>query len=287
MYFEDRDEIDQENGYQSIYYDLIKLIIYESIRSNDKIYNKYISIIDEFISNKRNCEICGSSYHVIDFPYWLYNNMSGNINLCYECPVTKPYKKDLKANIKKIIELCEFIPNSDFYHFSNDTFSSRIDSNKWTQIFQIILQLGCSINADKTDYIKKHFKSWFHALVESGILPKGQMITSRGIKCVAKSGNICLSLDEQYIDNYLHDKGYTFIKEPFYPFHEIYNQKKQLRADWIVKDTYIEYFGLKGESRYDEKIEKKIRLCHDLGIKLIEIYPRDLRRLNEIIVFDI
>ena len=123
--------------------------------------------------------------------------------------------------------------------------------------------------------------------MESGILPKGQMITSRGIKCVAKSGNICLSLDEQYIDNYLHDKGYTFIKEPFYPFHEIYNQKKQLRADWIVKDTYIEYFGLKGESRYDEKIEKKIRLCRDLGINLIEIYPRDLRRLNEILVFDI
>jgi len=48
------------------------------------------------------------------------------------------------------------------------------------------------------------------------------------------------------------------------------------RADFSVRGTFIEYFGLQGREEYALKTKKKIELCQSVGIRLIEIYPEDL-----------
>jgi hypothetical protein len=106
--------------------------------------------------------------------------------------------------------------------------------------------------------------------------------TARGYKCIAKSGNVCNSLDEQFIDNYLFSLGLKPLKEPKYPFHSVYNPRTLLRADWLLEGKYIEYFGLKGEINYDIKTSNKIKLCTEMGLELIPIYPDDLSSLDKV-----
>lgn len=48
------------------------------------------------------------------------------------------------------------------------------------------------------------------------------------------------------------------------------------RADFRVRDIFIEYFGLAGHKGYDEKAILKKKLCEDNGIKLILLYQRDI-----------
>jgi hypothetical protein len=49
-----------------------------------------------------------------------------------------------------------------------------------------------------------------------------------------------------------------------------------------LEGKFIEYFGLKGEINYDIKTSNKIKLCAEIGLDLIPIYPDDLSNLDKI-----
>jgi hypothetical protein len=49
-----------------------------------------------------------------------------------------------------------------------------------------------------------------------------------------------------------------------------------------LEGKYIEYFGLKGEINYDIKTSNKIKLCTEMGLELIPIYPDDLSSLDKV-----
>ena len=117
--------------------------------------------------------------------------------------------------------------------------------------------------------IKDLFGSWLNALVEAGILEDGVRVTTRGTQCVAKDSHACLSLGEKTIDDFLFNRGVSHTREPRYP-------DSNYRGDFLVKDIFIEYFGLAGNPEYDAKIEEKKRICLRYDIPLIAIYPRDL-----------
>ncbi len=57
-----------------------------------------------------------------------------------------------------------------------------------------------------------------------------------------------------------------------------------MTADFFIEpNSVIEFFGLAGvKSQYDALIVKKRRLCSDLGLHLIEIYPRDIHPSNKL-----
>ncbi len=57
-----------------------------------------------------------------------------------------------------------------------------------------------------------------------------------------------------------------------------------MTADFIIKpNTVVEFFGLAGvQKTYDEIIIKKRELCKNLGLKLIEIYPKDIIPKNRL-----
>jgi hypothetical protein len=123
--------------------------------------------------------------------------------------------------------------------------------------------------------VKEVFGSWLAALIEAGVLEDGTRRTSRGTQCVARDGHVCLSLGEKTIDDFLTARGIVHEKEPRYP-------EGDLRADFLVGDVLIEYFGLKGEPSYDAKTRRKQRMCMKHGIHLVSLYPSDLANTRKL-----
>jgi len=130
-------------------------------------------------------------------------------------------------------------------------------------------------------HVARKFGSWFTALARTGALPEGVLRTARGIRCLARDGHICHSLDEQRIDDWLHSHGLVHDREPVYPNHPDLNPSGKRRADWQVNQTVIEYFGLVGDPEYERKMDEKIMLAQQLGIPMIAVYPSDLEQLDK------
>lgn len=249
---------------------------------NDTLYEKLQKYVQEK-SNPRKCDICNNIYKPINLPNWVYYGSNGNDNLCYECPTIKSQnKKELKRLIKELVDILNFIPNANFNPINHD-FSSRVKKDNWVNACKIIFEMGLKGNntLSSESIFKKKFGSWFKALVYSNVLSNGLMESSRGIRCIAKSGNECNSLDEMFVDNWFFENKIISIKEPIYPKHPIYNKSGKRRADWKVGDYFIEYFGLNGEEAYDKKTKEKLLLVNSLNLKLISIFPSDLNNISE------
>lgn len=94
------------------------------------------------------------------------------------------------------------------------------------------------------------------------------------------NGDIILSKSELFITNYFIENNISYRKEVFYnefiPFEECGLKK----IDWVVKDYVIEFFGMMNKKEYKTKALKKISLCKKYNLKLIELYPEDLKNLD-------
>ena len=117
-------------------------------------------------------------------------------------------------------------------------------------------------------------------MYDAGCLPDGTVPSGRGIKCVATDGHECGSLDEKTIDDLLSSHDIAHEKEPYYPSHSVLNPNKKRRADWKVGDIFIEYFGLAGDTTYDQKTGEKLQLAAECGLQLIALFPEDLIDLD-------
>ena len=227
-------------------------------------------------SEYRECKICCNEFRVIDLPNWMYHGSNGIDNCCFQCEIVdEPTKEQLLNLIPQFIKSCGFIPNSEASPL-NYSFSSRLNNEKWIEAIKQFGKMG-TIN-----HVKKHFGSWFLGLKESGSLPNGVLVTSRGIKCLADDGHQCLSLDEQFIDNWLYSNGIEHEREPHYPKHSILNPYGRRRADWKIGDYFVEYFGLAGNPSYDRKTLEKTKLALAENIKLITILPNQINELDKI-----
>ena len=117
--------------------------------------------------------------------------------------------------------------------------------------------------------VKQLFGTWLGALIAAGLLVDGTRRLMRGTQCLARDGHVCFSLGEKTVDDFLTDLRLEHEKEPPYP-------QSNLRADFRVGATFVEFLGLKGNADYDEKISAKKRLCAGAGIRLLLIEPKDL-----------
>jgi hypothetical protein len=221
----------------------------------------------------RSCAICGNSFKVIDIPYWVYFGSNGCKECCFQCPMASPGKFSLLRLLPSFVEACGFVPASDV-HPVNFSFTSRLQPGARHKALALYAETG------GMDHIRRQCGSWFRALAESGLLPGGVQATSRGIRCLARDGHECRSLDEQRIDNWLADHGFDHEREPFYPVHAIYNASGRRRADWRVADVFIEYFGLHGDEEYDRRCSEKIIMARSQGIKLVAVYPYQVEELD-------
>ncbi len=126
---------------------------------------------------------------------------------------------------------------------------------------------------------RKLFGSWNKAITAAGYKPNPVKFAE---KCIANDGHKCDSLAEKIIDDWLFDRKIPHqTKVPY--------NKNNMTADFKIGDTYIEFFGLKGElEKYDNLVAKKEQLFKKNNLRVIKIYPSDLfprNKLNEILKF--
>jgi len=112
------------------------------------------------------------------------------------------------------------------------------------------------------------FGSWNKAVEASGFDPNPVLFAKR---FVANDGHACDSFAEKVIDDWLLENN--VLHERHYPY-----SNPRFTADFKIGDnTFVEYFGLAGVQRsYDEIILKKRAMSDKSGIRLIELYPKDI-----------
>jgi len=222
------------------------------------------------------CAICGKPFilkHININPYCA----TGLIDCCFQCNIVEfPNKDYLPQRIIDFTNACGFFP-TETMTLSDFNFMSRIDPCNRKEVLLTWARMG------KQSHVAHYYGTWFEGLVQLGILPNNVLPTERGIMCVASDNHICLSLAEMKIDDWLHSHNISHEKEPFYPYHPILNISGLKKGDWKVGNTYIEYFGLAGDEEYDERSESKLLLAEALNIRVISIFPKDLKKLDEIL----
>jgi predicted nucleic acid-binding Zn ribbon protein len=121
---------------------------------------------------------------------------------------------------------------------------------------------------------RNRFGSWNKAIEAAGFNPNPVIFTK---KFIAKDGHICDSFAEKIIDDWLFERKIKHERNVSYPGN------KKLTADFVIKNNWIEFFGLSGEIKdYDKFIKKKRALSKKYKLRLIEIYPKDLFPVNHL-----
>lgn len=118
------------------------------------------------------------------------------------------------------------------------------------------------------------FGSWNKAIEAAGFEPNPVKFSK---KFVAKDGHICDSFAEKIIDDWLTSRKIKHKRNIPYPVN------RKLTVDFVTKNSWIEFFGLKGEiEEYNKIIKKKRELSKKYKLPLIEIYPKDLFPINHL-----
>jgi len=229
---------------------------------------------DQIWHQPMKCERCGKKEVLGEpkkDPYKWYDSWPGQLRrwlfaregvfYCEYSHIFKKSRSELLKDIKDLVEVLGFVPTK-----------TMVDVTLRQGLRLPELQKMPSIKYAYEDV----FGNWIKALIEAGVLKEGVIKTTRGFLCIAKDGHECKSLSEKQIDDWLYNHGVKHVKEPKYPC-----EFNKFRADWLVGEIYIEFFGLKGEEDYDAKMGKKKEIANKLNIKLLELYSEDLLNLDE------
>ena len=98
-----------------------------------------------------------------------------------------------------------------------------------------------------------------------------------------EDGHIVKSIAEQTIDNWLFEKGIPHG----YEIPIDVGDEKPLKPDFCLKnylgndeDLYIEYLGLEGQPKYDEKTKYKVEKYIEKRLTVIFLHPKDSSNLR-------
>lgn len=84
-------------------------------------------------------------------------------------------------------------------------------------------------------------------------------------------GHKARSREEWLVDEWLAGHGILHEREP---------KLKGMRPDWRIGNVYVEYWGLAGAQGYEARRAEKLGLYKRRRLKLIELFPEDLRDLS-------
>lgn len=171
--------------------------------------------------------------------------------------------------------------------------SDEVNHNKYNKEDLLIQLYNKSVELNRTPFSTElvsfglasegtyriYFGSYVKACLEANIEPN-YFIYGKSSSVIASDGTACLSKAEHIVTEYLISKNINFIKEPYYRDYIVDDRCGLKRFDWKVGDYFIEYFGMPEKSYYKERMENKIQICKDNNIKLIELYRKDLKNLD-------
>jgi hypothetical protein len=229
------------------------------------------------VPKRKNCLLCNSDFFENSLPDPLIRRLGiYKLNYCAPClsnvvfqntGISSSTAQEIKEYLLSLSKVISRVPNQGFSEGVNDLIGLEPDI-----LHEVLVLLQ---RKPKTSHITATFGSWLNALIQSSVLENGTRKTARGIQTIAIDGHVCLSLGEKTIDDYLYSKGVIHSKEPRYP-------EGNYRADFLVGNTFVEYFGLAGNEEYDNKTTLKKKICQKHNLKLISIYPADLVSLKKL-----
>lgn len=121
---------------------------------------------------------------------------------------------------------------------------------------------------------RNFYGNWNKAIEAAGFEPNPVMFAK---KYISRDGHKCDSLAEKIIDEWLYSKGIPHDRSVPYP------ELQKMTCDFVVKNFFIEFFGLEGQhKKYTELVNKKRILSKKHKIKLIELKPADLFPKNKL-----
>ncbi len=215
---------------------------------------------DETIQEIQYCDNCLASM------YWGTNKIDKN-------------KEQLIEDMKKFYELTNELPSRDNLGWVQLHTFAQNDKEKFHKLMKLLISMYCP-----EDYLLTFCQSWIGVLIKTGLLKNAKKLYY-GTICFANDDDLCLSLSEKKIDDWLFKHKIEHKKEWYYPRDVQYNPNSLLRCDWLVKDNYIEFFGLKGNENYDKKIIIKEKLCEKNNLSLISLTHKDLSNLSKKLSF--
>lgn len=117
------------------------------------------------------------------------------------------------------------------------------------------------------------FGTWNKMIEATGLQPNPVLFAE---KQIAKDGHQCDSMAEKIIDDWLFSKDISHQRNIHYP-------NSHYTADFLIHNTFVEYFGLVGELKeYDNTAYNKEALAKKHNLTLIKIYPKDLFPKNKL-----
>lgn len=220
------------------------------------------------MSEEKKCPICGEPTNV-------YMGKARKDGLCR--------KHGLQAN-KGEIEQC---PDCGKWHNADEACAckSKTKKNATTDELTCII---CDTPSNGKHFCINCYRKYKEKVVLLKVhkceFPTGEPLDEsyEGVyEC--EDGHIVKSISEQVIDDWLGEQGIFHAYESLLDIGE----DKPLKPDFCLKNylgigenVYIEYFGLKGQPKYDEHTAYKMQHYKRLGITLICLYPKDSKNLK-------
>jgi hypothetical protein len=167
----------------------------------------------------------------------------------------------IAAWVRELVEAAGFVPDRGFPSAVGDL--AGFDTPQRTAILRVLERQPTRAR------VRRVYGSWFHALVGSGVLAGDSLRMSRGTYCLAVDGHLCRSLGEKRIDDLLYESGVVHEREPQYPGH-------RFRGDFLIGDLIVEYLGMSGDARYDEKQRAKREAARSTRLRVLELLPTDV-----------
>ena len=181
------------------------------------------------------CAACGEEFHETSARVKYLG--TEQIDICKPCideAVWRGQKEDLTQDetlnyLRELAAILGRVPESD-YGREAKTMLKGLDSSRRAAAIRDLRE------RPTLRLVNHQFGSWFKALKEAEI-DEGAQRQIIGTRCLAMDGHVCLSLAEKQIDDLLTSLGVPHQREVLYG-------GRRFRADSIVGDTVIEYFGL-------------------------------------------
>jgi DNA helicase IV len=124
--------------------------------------------------------------------------------------------------------------------------------------------------------MRRHFrKDWDNVIISGMALSQAEgLLLRRSLDKEAIDGTPVKSFGEKVIANFLVEHGIRYKYEETYIIGE-----RIYRPDFTVtgRKIIIEYFGMAGDTKYDEEIQKKRDYWRRREWKLLEYYPNQIR----------
>jgi hypothetical protein len=99
----------------------------------------------------------------------------------------------------------------------------------------------------------------------------------------SKNMDICRSKSEQIITNFIIDHNISYKMDKSYKSICKIGDCGRKRYDWLFdKNIVVEYFGLNRHKKYQEKMRQKIELCRINNFRLIQVFDKDILKLEKV-----